>query len=336
MNIANLIKIVFLYTGLLHLGMATPPLAVSNASLTADSVIYETSDSGVQLTLTGPVEVIYFGDTLNADSAVLSLIEGADSFEDAIKSIQLNGSVRYRSRDGASGSASQATYVASGKLITLTGNVSFRNEEMTATSGRIEYGGSTGEIRGSNGCTFNTHNISVTCDSGIYEFTNNSGTVTGNVEITLERQFNLFDEQISQVKMTAASLYFSTDDGTAHTGVDAGVPAVITAGSNTLTADNISFSFNENKISGITADGNVQVRGPSISLTAESVRLTENPRVLSAEGNVQFDIKSQNGSADSIQVNFDSGWSISLQGAKVSGTITDDLVDEINNSSDTD
>jgi lipopolysaccharide export system protein LptA len=308
-------------------------LAQQNASMSAESLVLEETESGLSITLEGPVQVVYGGDRLSADSAVAMLSGEISSLDEALESIELTGNVSYTGADGTSGSASSATYYARDNRIALSGSAHLTHGDIAASASSVTYGIASKRLQLSGGVRITDGEISASSESAEYNLTDRTGNLSGSVEVTYHTGAVLFgDESIEQVTMRAQALYVSAAEGIVRTpeGPQGGRTEIV-AGNYDLNADRLIFHVTESDIHSIEAEGNVRLTGPELQyLDADTINLSTEDRVLRAEGNVEFDVRGQRGTAESIEVNFAAGWSIRLVGASIEGTIDESSESEDN------
>lgn len=309
---------------------AAPGLLLQNeAYLDATNLILEQTTDQIILTLEGPVEIGYLGDQLNAESAVVVLRADADSLEEALISAELTGGVTYHGGDGTSGTASSASFSAESQTISLNGSANFSRGEMSATASRAVYNQAAKTVSLSGGCRLSDGEITASADSAEYNLISRSGSLSGSVEVSYPADVRLFgDERIDHVVMRAPTLFLSVDSGEVRTGTRSNSDRTsITAGNYELTADTVLFSVREDRLTTVTAEGRVQIEGPELELEADNISLSTTDRILRASGSITFKVRGQEGSAETMEVNFASGWSIQMSGATISGTLDEDLAD---------
>jgi len=311
----------------LDLAAATPLRAQGEASLSATGLVLEETEDGLVLTLQGPVQVRYAGDSLDADSAVVTLGDDLSSLEDALQSVELSGNVRFAGRNGAAGSAGSAMYYARDGRVVLQGSARFSQGGMTASAGSVEYSITGRHLSCSGGCSISQGALSATAESAEYDLAQRTGSLAGSVEVRYRLSKTIFgDETIDEVSMRAGALYISVADGEVKTPEGpSSSRTVMEAGAYTLEADSVIFRIDEAGISDVSAEGRIDLNGPDMRLSADSLALSTSDRVLHAEGDVSFAIRGQEGRAESVEVNFATGWSIRLVGASVEGTVTDEM-----------
>jgi lipopolysaccharide export system protein LptA len=321
-KIPGLIAIGAVFFSMLLFTVARINAAGNDAHLSAESVSFEKTDGSVLLTLEGPVEVKYLGDTLTAESAVVTLREDADTLLDAIVQIELTGRIMYAGEDGSRASSSSASFISQGRKLILNSGVSFSRGELTASAGRAEYSIAAKQVGFSGGCTMSEEALRVQCDSVNYDLNSRYGTLGGNVALTYEISTVMFgDERIDRITMRAPSLSVTVAENKFETPLG-GERTTFQAGSFQLSADSVIFKASEAEgIEEVTGTGNISLSGPDISLTSDRISLSTTDRILRAEGNVSFSVKGQSGTAEAIEVNFSDRWTVRLTGASVGGEV---------------
>jgi lipopolysaccharide export system protein LptA len=309
-----------------------PALAAQgDASLSATSLVMDQTEEGAVLTLTGPVDVTFGGDRLTSDSAIVSLRFGAGSLMDSIISIELEGSVQFQGADGTRASAASATFMGRERRLSLRGGASFSRGTMTSSAGSVDYSMDAGSISLSGNVTLGEQNISAQCDSAAYDLKAKTGDLSGSVTVRYKSGAVLFgSEAVDEVVLNAPALHISVADGEVST-PSGNNRATIVAGEYSFAADSLVFKGSQQDgISSITAEGSVVLDGPKGHLSADRASLSTSDRIFRAEGNVEFSILGQEGSAQAIEVNFASGWTIRLTGGEVGGSV-EQLPDNGNN-----
>jgi len=299
------------------------------AKISASNLLLEETDDGITLTLEGPVEIIYGNDILTSDSATVILAGDLSSLEDALESAELTGNVTYTGAGSVSAGAGRATYYAQSGRVVLTDRPSFSRGSLSVTSGSVEYRIASRFLNLSGGCTISESPLTASANSANYDLTEKTGNLTGDVEIRYAYGADLFGEGIvDEVIMNSDALFVSVADMLARTPDNAsGSRTTITAGNFTLAANSISFAGSESGLTLVEAGGNVVMEGPERSLRAASITLNSSEGVIRADGGVEFSIYGQDGSADSIDVNFKEHWSIRLTGGSVGGEIDETTLD---------
>ena len=320
-KIKGLVTIAVIFIAMMVFLIARIHATGDDAHLSAESISLEKTDDGAILTLEGPVEVIYMGDRLNADSAVVTLQDGMESLSEAITGVELVGNASYTGTDGARASSANATFHSQGRRLVLTGGVRFTRSDFTASAGRVDYSIVSKQASFSGGCTLDAGDIRAECQTADYDLATETGTVSGGVTVHYATSGTLFgDMPIDEVIMRASQLHLFVGEGEIRTPTEAD-RTTLEAGGFTLTADSMVFRANELGLKLITAEGSVVVTGPDISVTAESISFSNGDRILKAEGGVSFTVMGQGGSADALEVNFAEDWSVRLTGASIGGTV---------------
>lgn len=311
--------------------------AAGQASLSADRLVLEETESGLTITLEGPVQASYGGDRLLADSAVAILSDDFSSLDDAIERIELDGNVSYAGADGTSGTASGAIYYARQDRIVLSGSAVLTRGDITASASSVTYGIATSRLEMSGGVSISDGAITATSESAEYSLDERTGSLSESVEVMYRTGEVLFGseetgEEIREVILRAEALYISAADGIVKTpeGPQGGRTEIV-AGNFSLTADLLTFRVTEAGINVVEAQGDVSLTGPDLQyLHSDRLYLSTEDRVLRAEGSVEFSVRDQSGTAESIEVNFAAGWSIRLVGASIEGTVEEPLENEDN------
>ncbi|MCX6644748.1 MAG: hypothetical protein NTY09_00070, partial [bacterium] len=174
--------------------------------------------------------------------------------------------------------------------------------------------------------------ISATASTVEYVLEQETGYFTGSARVIYETGGVLFgDEEINEVELSSDALYVSIKEGIVRTAENLGSRrASVVAGNFTLDADLVTFTGTPEAVSSISADGSVVVDGPDLHVEADRISLSTDDRILKVDGNVVFSIMGQEGTADEVELNFATGWSIRLVGASVGGQLDDGLIDSIN------
>jgi lipopolysaccharide assembly outer membrane protein LptD (OstA) len=302
--------------------LLAPLQAQDDASLHATSLALEETPTGAILTLIGPVEISFKGNTLKSDSAVVTLRSGAASLTEAIEQIELTGAVAFEGADGSRAGSSRAVYGGRDGLLVCRGGVSFSKGNMTATAGSVEYSSSTGALSLDGNVSLSQDAISATSDSARYNVNDQSGDLTGSVQVVYKSEQILFGSRpVDEIVLTAPSLHLSVADGIVET-PSGGERTAITAGGYSFAADSVTFKGAQDQgLSEVLGTGNVQLEGAEGTLSADHATFSTADRIFRADGNVSFSILGQEGSAESIEVNFASGWSVRMTGGTVGGPL---------------
>ena len=312
------------------LAASSAAFAQDGASLKASSLVLQESENGAILTLQGPIEVTYSGDTLGADSAVVTLGEDLTTLESAIVKIELKGGVRYSGRDGETGQAGAATYFAREHRVLLEGGARFSRGDLQVAAGTVDYLFDSRLVSFRNGGDMSKGDISASADSGEYDLNTEVGSLAGGVTVRYKLGKRLFgDEVVDEVVLKADALAISVAAGEVKTpeGPLSG-RTTVEAGEFTLEADSILFQVDDTGVSRVTAEGSVDLNGPRMQyLRADRLSFSNEDRVLKADGNVEFSVMGQEGKAESIEVNFASGWSIRLVGGSVDGSVDESVLE---------
>jgi len=325
LRMSNLLKMSIVLTALF---IATIASAQENAKITGTSLHLEETADGITITLEGPVEVIFAGDTLTADSGIVKLASDLSSLDNALQSVELTGNVTYSGDGGASATGGRATYFAQESRLVVTGQPAFKQANLTVTAGNLEYIINSRLINLSGGCTITESPIMASAGSASYNLNDKTGNLSGNVEIRYEYGAKILsDEIVDEIVMRSESLFISVKDMVAKTpdGPNA-ARTTITAGSFTLAADKLTFEGGESDLTKITANGDVVLDGPNRHLQAETISVDTSEGLIHADGGdglVEFSIMGQNGTAESIEVNFKEHWTIRLLGGSVGGEINE-------------
>jgi lipopolysaccharide transport protein LptA len=328
---AFLLVITSIIAILLAPGITAP--AHAQAVLNADRLVLDETEDGLTITMEGPVQVAYGGDRLLADSAVAVLGDDFSSLEEALEKIELTGNVSYSGADGTTGSASRATYYAKENRVAFSGSARLARGDISVSAATVTYNITSNRLEMSGGVRISDAQISSTSESAEYNLDDRTGSLSGSVEVLYRTGEVLFgDERIEEVVLQAQALYVSAGDGIVRTPEGPqGRRTEITAGDYTLSADRLIFGVSDDGINSVEAEGNVSLTGPELQyLNADTIDLSTDDRVLHAEGNVGFSVRGQSGTAESIEVNFATGWSIRLVGASIDGTIEQESESEDN------
>jgi lipopolysaccharide export system protein LptA len=318
---------------LVNLALQNPSPAQDDAFLNAASLTIDETENGIVINLEGPVEINFRGDRLTADYATVTLGRDLDSIESALETIELTGRVEYTGRSGGHGSSGQITYDAIQNRITLSGSAHLSRDEAEITAGMIIYHRSSGQVNIPQRCTIRDGDITVQADSAEYNIDTRTGSVSGDVTVTYRLGRVLYgDEHVEEVIVRSEAIYVSADDGEVLTpsGTQSG-RTTLEAGSYSVEADNLVLSTDASGISDVDVEGDVRMAGPEMQhLNADRIFLSTADRLLTAEGNVDFTIRGQSGSADLVELNFAEGWSIRLEGASISGDLEEvtEAIDE--------
>ena len=302
--------------------------AQENAKITGTNLHLEETADGITVTLEGPVNVIFAGDTLTADSAIVKLASDLSSLDNALQSVELTGNVTYSGLGGASATGGQATYFAQESRLVVTGQPAFRQSNLTVTAGNMEYRINSRLIDVSGGCTIAESPLTASASSASYNLNDKTGNLSGNVEIRYQYGAKILsDEVVDEIVMRSDSIFISVKDMIAKTpeGPNA-ARTTITAGSFTLAADRLTFEGSESNLTEISATGNVVLDGPNRHLSADTISVDTSEGLIHADGGdglVEFSILGQNGTAESIEVNFKEHWTIRLLGGSVGGEINE-------------
>lgn len=303
--------------------------AERDANLSATNLVIEQDGERLTLILEGPVEVTYGDDRISADSAVVYMGDDLSDLHAAIETVELTGSVQYEGSGGTSGSAGQATYYADDKRIVLTGTARLNRGTFAASAGTVDYRIESSLVTMTGSCRISQDAISATASHVNYNLGEKTGSLTGSVVVVIETGGILFgDEEISEVEISSEAIFLMGGEGIIRTpeGPEAARTSVV-AGNFTLDADQIIFTGDPDSVNSVTAEGDVIIDGPDINIEADRISLSASDRILRVEGNVQFSIMGQDGSAEEVEVNFASGWSIRLVGASVGGTVETGILD---------
>ncbi len=314
---------------ILLLVVIMPVFAADDANLSAQSLVLEETEDGVSIILEGPVEIAFNGDILTADSAIVLLGEDLSSLDAAIVSIELTGDVRYSGSNGASGRAGRAVYYSQGRRIVLMGGAHFSRGDLNASAGTVEYSVESRRLNISGNCSIGSGDLSATSGTAEYNLDEETGNLSGDVIVRYFIGKPLIgDEVVDEIVMRSEALYISVAEGKIQTptGPEGG-RTTIDAGDFSLVANSVIFQASESGISQVTAEGNVSLSGPDLQyLNAGNISISTSDRVLLAEGGVEFSVMGQEGSAESIEVNFAEGWSIRLVGGSIGGAIDESLI----------
>jgi len=164
--------------------------AADEAHLSAKNISFEETETGLLLTLEGPVNIVFSGDSLSSDNASIRLKPHSDTLEDAILRIDLSGNVSYKSVSGISGRSASVIYDAAANTVTFSGGASVTDGKMTATSALAIYNKLGRTISLKNGCTISEGAISAKADEAEYDLNTRSGSLAGNVEVTRTGEFS--------------------------------------------------------------------------------------------------------------------------------------------------
>jgi lipopolysaccharide export system protein LptA len=306
--------------------------ASGEANLNSSNLVIEQSGDNVSLVLEGPVDITYGTDHLSSDSATAYLGSDLSNLYAAIETVELTGNVKYTGAGGISGSAGQATYNADDRTIVLSGSAQLSKNTFSASASTVEFRIEPEIVTLNGGCRMSQEAISATASNVEYNLRQKTGDFTGSVRVIYKTGGVLFgDEEIDQVELSSDALYVSENDGIVRTPEGPGARRTsVVAGNFTLDADLVTFTGTQAAISSITANGTVIVDGPNLHVEADRISLSTSDRILNVNGNVVFSIMGQDGTADEVELNFASGWSIRLVGANVGGQLDSGLIDSIN------
>jgi hypothetical protein len=301
-----------------------PAVQEDDYRLTASSFMLEQTDTGALLHLEGPVEFTFQGNRLRSDSAIAAIKSGAENLRDGITSVELIGAVSYEGADGSRATASSAILNGPARSLSLRGGASFSRGTLSASAGAVLYSFDSHALDLQGNVRISDRNIGAEADSGTYELDSQVGLLTDSVKVRYQTDKAFFGrEPVSEIILRADALRVSVPDGRISTPENGG-RTTIEAGDYSFSADSADFfGSTEEGISSITAEGDVRLEGPEGSLSADTASLSTSDRILRAGGNVTFDILGQEGHAESIEVNFASGWSVRLTGGSVGGAVED-------------
>jgi hypothetical protein len=309
----------------------TNVLAAGEARIRAESLTLEETEEGALLTLEGPVEVVFEGDTLAAQSAKVVLRADADNLADALVSIELSGGASLVASDGAVAGAAGAVFIAVERRLVLRGGASFDQGGLTASAGSCEYSIPKRIVTFIGGCRFSEGDVSGSCDSAEYDLNTRSGALSGSVVVRYRSGEVFFaDEPVDEIIMRAPTLHISVLEGEVRTGrAESGERTAMQAGEYSLEADRVIFHATDNGLSEVSAEGDIRVEGPRrLRVRADKASLSTVDRILRVEGDVSFSVLNQQGTAEALEVNFAEGWSVRLTGASVGGAIEEAFEDD--------
>jgi len=320
-------KILFL---LISLSIALPVFGQGNVTLNAANLVLEETSDGIVITLEGPVEVTSDGNILRAESARVLGGDNLTSLEEAIESIELTGDVVFTGALGETGFAGSATYFVSQRRIVLQGGARLARGETVVSSDLVDYSLQAQTVVLTGHCSVSDGVISATADNVDYNLDARAGNLSGQVTVTyIYGQTLIGDEIVDEVILRADALVVSVEDGEVKT--PAGPVAsrtTVDAGDFSIVADSLAFTVSDDGVSGIEAEGDINLSGPDMQyLNAQRVLLNTAEGVILAEGGVSFSIRGQEGTAESIEVNFNDRWSIKLVGASIGGEFDENLLE---------
>jgi lipopolysaccharide export system protein LptA len=315
---------VFCLVLLTSLSSGIPAAQGDDAKLTASSFVLEQTDTGAILHLEGPVEFTFQGNRLRSDSADATLKSDAASLLDGITQIELNGAVSFDGSDGSRGTAGSAVFDGPERSLALRGGASFRRGAQRASAGTVWYSIDNHVLELEGNVSIFDGKVRANAGHGTYELDTQQGLLSGSVEVRYELDKPLFERESGrEIILRAEALQVSGQDGRINVPQDSG-RVTVESGDYSFSADRVDFlGSTRDGISSITAEGDVRLEGPEGSLSADNASLSASDRILRAEGNVAFDILGQEGSAQSIEVNFALGWSVRLTGGTVGGPVED-------------
>ncbi len=314
-------------------------ISSDDSVLEASSIVLSETSDGYILELVGSVRILISGDKITADNATATLGMDLTSISEAVEYIELSGNVSFEGRDGTSGWSDSATWYAAEERIKLEGSPGFRDGKLQITAGVVDYSIAGSNLNLSGGVRLVTGTYTASCNSCYYKTDNESGSLSGNVEIRYKYGESLVcDERIEEIIFKSGALYISMNEGRISTpeGNEAS-RTTIDAGCIRLESDTMAFTARDNKVVGIIATGDAVGSGDELRLESRRISIQQgtDPDAYSinassdGSGVVKFMVYDQEGTCDSIEVNHNRGWSIRIVGGSIEGEVPGEQVDDI-------